>query len=95
MYWMVLWNGRPFKRWLTKADAYATAERYQGSHGGYHGGSGMLKIKDRRDHFEVKPDIEANAEFNDRYKTYKAGNRQTVQFEQRVDSLRDADPEMT
>ena len=55
----------------------------------------MLKIKDRRDHFEVKEDVGANKEFNERYKTYKAGDAQTVHFEQRVDSLRDADPDMT
>ena len=95
MFYAVLWNGRPFKRWLTKAEAYGTAERYQGSHGGYHGGSGMLKHKDLRDHFEVVEDKEANKEFNERYKTYKAGDPQTVHFEQRVDSLRDADPDMT
>lgn len=94
MFYKVLWNGRTFQRWLTKRDAYAMAERYQGSHGGYHGGSGMLKIKDLRDHFEVKEDTEANKEFNDRYKVAKAGDPQRVVYEQRVDSLKDADPEM-
>ena len=93
-FYQVLWNGQPFKRWLTKAEAFAIAERYQGSHGGYHGGSGMLKIKERRDQFEVKEDKEANDELNVRYKTYKAGDHQTVQFEQRVDSMSDADPDM-
>lgn len=93
-FYQVLLNGVPLKRWLDKAEAEATAERWQGSHGGYHGGSGLLKIKDRRDHVEVCEDLAANKEFEARYKTAKAGDLQRVVYEQRVESTRDADPAM-
>ena len=62
-YYMVTLNGHPLKRWLEKPEADAMAERWQGSHGGYRGGSGLLRIKDRGDHVEVKEDREANKEF--------------------------------
>jgi hypothetical protein len=94
MYYMVKLNGVPLKRWLDKDEAEATAERWQGSHGGYHGGSGLLKIKDRRDHVEVCEDKAANKEFDERYKVAKAGDRQRLVYEQRVESLSDADPGM-
>lgn len=93
-YYMVTLNGVPLKRWLDRHEAEAMAERWQGSHGGYSGGSGLLKIKDKRDHVEVKEDVQANREFNERYKVAKAGDRQVIHFEQRVESLSDADPEM-
>ncbi len=93
-YYKVLLNGHAIRRWLDKDEAYAVAERWQGSHGGYRGGSGLLKIKDRGDHLEVVEDREANREFNERYKTAKAGDLQTVHYEQRVESMSDADPAM-
>lgn len=94
MYYMVTLNGHPLKRWLDKDEAEAMAERWQGSHGGYKGGYGLLKIKDRGDHVEVKVDREANREFDERMKVAKAGERQVINYEQRVESLSDADPIM-
>ena len=94
MYYLVTLNGVPLKRWLSKAEAEAMAERWQGSHGGYRGGSGLLKIKDRRDHLEVREDKEANKEFNERYREMKAGNRQVVHYQQRVEQSHEADPTM-
>jgi hypothetical protein len=91
---MVTLNGIPFKRWLDRPEAEAVAERWQGSHGGFKGGYGLLKIKDRGDHVEVKEDRKANDEFNERYKVARAGERQVVQYEQRVENMSDADPEM-
>jgi len=93
-YFMVTLNGVPLKRWLSKGEADAMATRWQGSHGGYHGGSGLLKIKDRGDWVEVKPDHEANKEFNERYKTYKAGDPQKVVYQQRVEELSQLNPAM-
>jgi hypothetical protein len=93
-YYMVTLNGVPLRKWMDKGEAEAMAERWQGSHGGYRGGSGLLKIADRGDHVEVKEDRQANREFDDRYKVAKAGERQTVNYEQRVESMDDADPEM-
>jgi hypothetical protein len=93
-YYMVTLNGVPIRRWLDRHEADAVAERWQGSHGGYSGGSGLLKIKDRGDHLEVKEDAQANREFNERYKVAKAGERQVIQYEQRVESVSDADPSM-
>lgn len=92
-YWMVTLNGVPLRRWMDKDEAYAMAERWQGSHCRYSGASGLLKIKDRGDHVEVKEDKAATAEFNERYKVAKAGDRQRVVFEQRVDDTV-ADPAM-
>lgn len=85
MYYMVTLNGHPLKRWMQRAEAEAMAARWQGSHGGYHGGSGLLKTKDRGDWVEVKVDHEANKEFNERYKTFKAGDPQTVIMQQRIE----------
>ena len=93
-FFKVTLNGVPLRRWMTRPEADAFAERWQGSHGGYHGGYGLLKIKDRGDHVEVRPDNEAVKEFNERYKLMQQGERQTVQFEQRVEELSHADPEM-
>ena len=94
MYWLVTLNGVPLKKWMSKQEAEAMAERWQGSHGGYHGGSGLLKIKDRRDHLEVKPDHAANKEFNERYKEMRAGNPQKVVYQQRIDDGQDSDPSL-
>lgn len=90
-WYMVTLNGVPLKRWMTRAEAEAMAERWQGSHGSYHGASGLLKQKDRGDHVEVKEDREANRETNERYREMKAGNLQKIMVTQRVDSIADAD----
>jgi hypothetical protein len=83
--YMVTVNGVPFKRWMSKSEAYAFAERWQGQHGGYRGGQGLLKHKDRGDHVEAKRDIEAEKEMLERYKTFKAGDPQTVVYQERVE----------
>jgi len=90
-FWKVTLNGHPLRRWMTREEADAFAERWQGSHSE---GRGLLKIKDRGDHVEVKPDTDANKEFDERYKVAKAGDRQKVVYEQYVDNLADADPAM-
>lgn len=94
-FYMVTLNGHPLAKGLLKPEAEAMAERWQGSHGGYHGGSGLLKIKDRRDHVEVKLDKQMNQEFAERYKTFKAGDMQKVVYEQRVEDGQHADPAMS
>ena len=94
MYYMVTLNGVPLKRWLDRHEADAMAERWQGSHGGFKGGYGLLKIKDKGDHVEVKVDHAANKEYEERYKVAKAGEMQKVVYEQRVEKMSDADPAM-
>ena len=81
-YYMVTLNGYALKRWMTKAEAEAMAERWQGSHSG---GKGLLKTKDRGDWVEVKVDTEANKEFEARYKTFKAGDPQTIIMQERIE----------
>lgn len=83
--YMVTVNGVPLRRWMTKRDAEAMAERWQGQHGGYSGGQGLLKHKDRGDWVEVKRDTKAEEEFAERYKTFKAGDPQTIVMNERVD----------
>lgn len=92
--YMVTLNGMALRKWMSQDEAYAFAERWQGSHGGYRGGSGLLKIKDRGDHVEVKEDVQAMNEFEDRYKTLKAGDPQTVHYQQTVDDGQAPDPSM-
>ena len=75
-------NGHTVQRGMNKVDADAMAERWQGSHSG---NSGLLRIKDRGDHVEVKRDREAEQEFEDRIKTAKAGDRQTLIMHERID----------
>lgn len=85
MYYMVTLNGVPLKRWMPKEEAYAMAARWQGSHASYGGASGLLKTKDRGDWVEVKVDHAANKEFEDRWKTFKAGDPQTIIMQERVE----------
>lgn len=83
--YMVTVNGVPLKRWMTKGEADAMAERWQGQYSGYSGGQGLLKHKDRGDWVEVKRDHLAEKEFGERYKTFKAGDPQTVVYQERVE----------
>lgn len=83
--YMVTVNGVPLKRWMTKRDAEAMAERWQGQHGGVEGGQGLLKHKDRGDWVEVKRDINAEKEMAERYKTFKAGDPQTIVYNERIE----------
>lgn len=78
-FWMVTVNGVPLFKGLTQSQAYAKAERWQGKRFT----SGLLKHKDYGDHVEVKRDKEAEREWNDRYKVYKAGDRQRLIFVER------------
>ena len=94
MFFMVTLNGVPLKRWLSRKEADAMAERWQGSHGGYRGGSGLLKIKDKGDWVQVKEDRESDKEFEARYRDMKAGRPQTVTYQQRVDDGQRVNPGM-
>lgn len=93
-WFMVTLNGHPLRKMMTKKEAHAMAERWQGSHGGYHGGSGLLKIKDRRDHVEVKVDHDSNKETHQRWLAMKAGDHQQIVMQQRVERMADADEVM-
>lgn len=84
-FYMVTLNGVPLNRWLTRSEAEAMAERWQGQHGGYRGGQGLLKHKDRGDWVEVKRDVLAEREWDERFKTARAGDRQTITFQERID----------
>lgn len=83
--YMVTVNGIPLKRWMPKRDAEKMAERWQGQHGGYNGGQGLLKHKDRGDWVEVKRDYQSEKEFTDRVKTFQAGDPQTIVMTERID----------
>ena len=83
--YMVTVNGVPLKRWLGKSEAMSMAERWQGQHGGYSGGQGLLKHKDRGDWVEVKRDVEAEKEVMERYKASLAGDRQRVVYHERIE----------
>lgn len=83
--YMVTVNGVPLKRFLGKQEADAMAERWQGQHGGYHGGQGLLKHKDRGDWVEVKRDTAAEKEVLERYRASLAGERQTVVYHERIE----------
>ena len=93
-YWQVTLNGVALRKWMTRAEADAFAERWQGSAGGYRGSSGLLKHKDRGDHVEVKPDVQANREFDERYKVAKAKEPQTVHYTQYVENNDEGDQAM-
>lgn len=83
--YMVTVNGVPLKRFLDKQEANAMAERWQGQHGGYHGGQGLLKHKDRGDWVEVKRDTDAEKEVLERYRAALSGDRQTVVYHERIE----------
>lgn len=83
--YMVTVNGVPLKRFLGKQEAHAMAERWQGQHGGYAGGQGLLKHKDRGDWVEVKRDMDAEKEVLERYRASLSGNRQTVVYHERTE----------
>lgn len=84
--YMVTLNGVPLRRWMTRPEADAMAARWQGQHGGYSGGQGLLKHKDRGDWVEVKRDTAAEREFVERYKTLKAGDPQVMLMQERIEN---------
>ena len=83
--WMVTLNGVPMRKAMFRREAEDMAARWQGSHCSYEGGSGLLKIKDRGDWVEVKRDTASEKERDERLKVAKAGDRQRLIFEQRID----------
>lgn len=83
--YMVTVNGVPLKRWMSKEEAEAMAERWQGQHSGFSGGQGLLKHKDRGDWVEVKRDTNAEKEMAERYQTFKAGDPQKTVYVERID----------
>lgn len=83
--WRVTLNGVTVKKMMPRAEADAMAERWQGSHSSYGGSSGLLRIKDRGDHVEVKRDYESEREIEDRIKVWKAGDRQKITIVERTD----------
>lgn len=82
---MVTLNGIPVRKNMNRREADDMAARWQGSHCDYNGSSGLLKIKDRGDWLEVKRDTESERELATRLAEAKAGNLQTLVFEQRID----------
>ena len=78
---MVTWDGVPLKKAMSRAEADAMAERWQGER--YK--SGLLKHGDKRDHIEVKRDLTTEKEMNDRYRTMKAGDPQTIKMVERIE----------
>lgn len=70
---MVLINGVPFRKGLTKGEAEAMAERWQGSHAEH---KGLLKHKDRGDWVEVRRDHASEREIDERMDEAQRGNPQ-------------------
>jgi len=83
--WRVTLNGVTVRGNMFRREAEDMAARWQGSHCDYHGGSGLLKIKDRGDWVEVKRDYDAEKDREERIKVAKAGDRQRIVYEQRID----------
>lgn len=84
-YYMVTWDGKPFKKGFVgergKREAEAFAERWQGKRYS----TGMLKHGDKGDYFEVKRDYAAETELKERMDTMQAGNPQRIIMQQRVE----------
>lgn len=72
-FFQVTLNGHPLKKRMSKAEAEAMAERWQGTHAN---GRGLLKHKDRGDWVEVSRDAQSEREFDEMYDTLKRGNPQ-------------------
>ena len=83
--WRVTLNGVTVRKNMTRREADDMAARWQGSHCDYHGGSGLLRIKDRGDWVEVKRDDESMRERDERLKVARAGDPQTIIMHQRID----------
>lgn len=72
----------PFRKFGTNRKAAEEfAERWQGKRYA----TGMMKHGDKADHFEVKLDKAAMAEYKDRIDNAKRGNPQRVIYQQRVE----------
>lgn len=84
-FYRVTLQGVTVQKGMKERDAYAMAERWQGSHCSYGGSGGLLRIKDRGDHVEVKRDFETEREWAERFEEARAGNRQKITMVERVD----------
>jgi hypothetical protein len=72
-FWAVKLNGVPvFKGFTTRREAEAKAEKWQGRHGK----SGLLKHKDFGDYAEICRDVQAEREWDARYRDFKDGKPQ-------------------
>ena len=80
--WKVTLNGKSvIQRFITsEAEAHRIAERWQGQHGGYYGGAGLLNIKDRGDWVEVKRDLDGEREMDERADEAVRGNPQKIPY---------------
>ena len=73
-YWAVTVNGMILFKALTKPQAEAKAEKWQGQR--YKGG--LLKHKDYGDHVEIRRDKETERDFDERYDVWKRGKPQRI-----------------
>jgi hypothetical protein len=73
-YWAVTVNGYVMFKGMTKPEAEAKAEKWQGKR--YKGG--LLKHKDYGDHVEIRRDKATEREWDERYDTWKAGKPQRI-----------------
>ena len=69
----VVLNGVTLFKNMSRAEAEAKAEKWQGSHAG---NRGLLKHKDRGDYVEVKRDHESERDFDEMYERLKDGQPQ-------------------
>lgn len=74
VYYEVTINGVPLKKGMSRREAEAMAERWQGKR--YH--TGLLKHKDYGDHVEVRVDKSTGKDFDERYADVKAGKYQRI-----------------
>mgnify|MGYP000613267717 CR=1 FL=1 len=83
-YYMVTINNVKFRGpYNTEAAAAKVAETWQGRSASYDGKkrNGLLKHKDFGDHVEVKRDLAAERDFDERYAVLKRGGRQAILVE--------------
>jgi hypothetical protein len=73
-YWAVTVNGMVMFKGMTKPEAEAKAEKWQGQR--YKGG--LLKHKDYGDHVEIRRDKDTETEWDNRYADLKQGKYQTI-----------------
>lgn len=79
-YWAVTVNGAVLFKGLSRKQAEAKAEKWQGKR--YKGG--LLKHKDYGDHVEIKRDVDTERDFDKRYADWKQGKYQTLVKEEYI-----------
>ena len=79
-FFMVTLNGKKFRGRMSRAEADALAERYQGCSATYGGAQrgGLLKHKDLGDYAEVFRDNEAEKQFNEDFDRMKRNDPHRV-----------------